>query len=226
MRNRMDEPARRTPCRRDPQSWAVRNESMASGGSYVEFNDMTQDLRNDRYHALSISVHWLTVVLLVAVYALIELRGIYPKGSAASELMKTWHFMLGLTVFGVVFVRLALRAIFPPPGIEPPPPTWQHALAKLMHLLLYAFLLIMPILGWLTLSAKGKVIPFFGLELPPLIGADKGLAGSLEDIHETIGTLGYYLVGLHTAAALFHHYITRDNTLRRMLPRRQRSLAG
>jgi cytochrome b561 len=79
----------------------------------------------------------------------------------------------------------------------------------------------MPILGWLTLSAKGKVIPFFGLELPPLIGADKALARSLEDIHETIGTLGYYLIGLHAAAALFHHYITHDNTLWRMLPRRR-----
>jgi cytochrome b561 len=194
---------------------------MASGYSHVEFNDMIQYLRNDRYNALSIGVHWLTLALLVAVYALIELRGIYPKGSAAHELMKTWHFMLGLTVFGIVFVRLALRALFPTPAIQPPPPAWQHALAKSMHLLLYAFLLVMPILGWLTLSAKGKVIPFFGLELPPLIGADKALARSLEDIHETIGTLGYYLIGLHAAAALFHHYITHDNTLWRMLPRRR-----
>jgi len=77
-----------------------------------------------------------------------------------------------------------------------------------------------------TLSAKGKVIPFFGLELPPLIGADKALGRSLEDVHTTIGTFGYYLIGLHAAAALFHHYIVHDNTLRRMLPHRRRSLAG
>ena len=182
---------------------------------------MIANRRGGRYHGLSIGVHWLTLALLVAVYALIELRGIYPKGSAAHDAMKTWHFMLGLTVFGIVFVRLALRAIFPAPPIQPPPPAWQHGLAVAMHMLLYAFLLGMPVLGWLTLSAQGKAIPFFGLELPALVGADKALGRSLEDIHETIGTLGYYLIGLHAAAALYHHYFMRDDTLLRMLPWRR-----
>ncbi|HJW05258.1 MAG TPA: cytochrome b/b6 domain-containing protein, partial [Rhodanobacter sp.] len=65
-----------------------------------------------------------------------------------------------------------------------------------------------------------KPIPFFGMQWPALVGPDKGLADSLEEIHETIGTVGYYLVGLHAAAALVHHYVSRDNTLLRMLPRR------
>ena len=177
---------------------------------------------SDRYHALSIAAHWLTLVLLIAVYALIELRGIYPKGTAAHDAMKTWHFMLGLTVLAVVAVRLVLRLMFREPPITPPPPAWQLLLAKVMYLALYAFLIVMPLLGWLTLSAKGRVIPFFGLELPALMGADKGWASSLEDIHETIGTIGYYLIGLHAAAALFHHYFLHDNTLRRMLPWRSR----
>lgn len=179
---------------------------------------MTPNQRGERYHGLSIGAHWLTLVLLAAVYALIELRGIYPKGSAAHDAMKTWHFMLGLTVFGIVFLRLAMRAVFPAPPIRPVPPAWQHYLAMAMHLLLYVFLLGMPVMGWLTLSAQGKVIPFFGLELPALIGTDKSLGHSLEDIHETIGTLGYYLIGLHAAAALYHHYFVRDDTLLRMLP--------
>jgi cytochrome b561 len=68
------------------------------------------------------------------------------------------------------------------------------------------------------LSAAGKPIPFFGLELPPLIGENKELAKTIKEVHETGGTVGYYLIGLHTAAALFHHYLVRDNTLRRMLP--------
>ncbi len=176
----------------------------------------------DRYHALSIPAHWLTLVLLIAVYALIELRGIYPKGTAAHDVMKTWHFMLGLTVLAVVAARLVLRLIFREPLITPPPPAWQRLLAKVMYLALYAFLIVMPMLGWLTLSAKGRVIPFFGLELPALMGPDKGWASSLENVHETIGTIGYYLIGLHAAAALFHHYFLRDNTLLRMLPWRTR----
>lgn len=84
----------------------------------------------------------------------------------------------------------------------------------------------MPLLGWLTLSAKGKPIPFFGLQLPALIGADKTLAESLEEIHEFIGTLGYYLIGLHTVAALAHHYFMRDDTLLRMLWWRDRKASN
>lgn len=179
---------------------------------------------NDRYHALSITVHWLTLLLLVAVYALIELRGIYPKGTAARDAMKTWHFMLGLTILGVVFARLVLRMIYPAPPIQPRPPAWQMVPAKAMYLALYAFLIVMPVLGWLTLSAKGKVIPFFGLELPALIGPDKEWGRSLEDLHKTIGTIGYYLIGLHAAAALLHHYFLHDSTLLRMLPRRRTQL--
>jgi cytochrome b561 len=104
--------------------------------------------------------------------------------------------------------------------MSPQVPRWQRQLAGLMHALLYVFLVVMPVLGWLTLSASGKVIPFFGLELPPLIAPDKAFASSVKEIHETIGTIGYYLIGLHAAAALYHHYFVRDDTLRRMLPER------
>ncbi|MFO1181199.1 cytochrome b [Ottowia sp.] len=174
--------------------------------------------KGKHYHPLQIGVHWLTLLLLIAVYALIELRGIYPKGSAAHDLMKTWHFMLGLTVFALALVRLPLRLALHAPPITPALPAWQDHLAHAMHWALYGFLLVMPLLGWLTLSAKGQPIPFFGLELPALIGPDKATAKNLEDIHELIGNVGYALIGLHAAAALWHHYVTRDDTLERMLP--------
>ena len=84
----------------------------------------------------------------------------------------------------------------------------------------YAFLLItaLPILGWCMLSAAGKPIPFFGLELPALTNENKELSKSIKEIHATAGTVGYYLIGLHAFAGLFHHYVMRDNTLIRMLP--------
>lgn len=91
-----------------------------------------------------------------------------------------------------------------------------------MHLALYAFMIIMPLLGWLLLSAESKPVPFFGLELPAMVGADAALADSLETLHETIVAAGHYLVGLHAVAALFHHYFLHDNTLLRMLPQLRR----
>lgn len=176
-----------------------------------------------RYHPLLISMHWLTLVLIAAVYALIELRGIFPKGSSAHDLMKTWHFMLGLTVFALALVRLLLRLVLGAPPITPVPPAWQQRLAQAMHVALYALLLALPLLGWLTLSAKGSTIPFFGLELPPLLAPDKALSRNLKDIHELVGTLGYWLIGLHAAAALYHHYLVHDDTLRRMWPWRAKA---
>ncbi|MCC7152619.1 MAG: cytochrome b [Rubrivivax sp.] len=176
-----------------------------------------QDTRR-YFNPLSITAHWLTLALLAAVYALIELKGIFPKGSAPREAMKDWHFMLGMVVFGLVFVRLALRAVFTAPPVAPAPALWQQRMATAMHVLLYAFLLAMPLLGWLTLNAKGGAVPFFGYELPMLLAPDRSLAHRLEDVHEAIGTLGYALVGVHAAAALFHHYFMRDNTLALMWP--------
>lgn len=174
----------------------------------------------NRYDGLSIGAHWLTLALMVALYALIELRGLTPKGSDLRAALKVWHEMFGLAVFCLTFARLALRLAFRAPLIAPPPPAWQHVLAQVMHIALYAFLIALPLLGWLTLSAQGKPVPFFGFEWPALVAPDKALGRSLEDIHETLGNLGYFLIGLHALAALYHHYVMRDDTLRRMLPGR------
>lgn len=181
---------------------------------------MNSHIASNRYNALSISVHWLTLLLIIAVYCLIEFRDIFPRGSDGREAMKMWHNMLGLVIFGLVFVRLAALAVYRIPPITPPPPAWQHVLAKLVHLALWLFLIAMPVLGWLTLSAQGKPVPFFGLELPALLAPDKDLGHQLEEIHETVGNIGYWLIGLHVVAALYHHYFVRDDTLLRMLPRR------
>ncbi|HEY8887821.1 MAG TPA: cytochrome b [Gallionella sp.] len=174
-----------------------------------------------RYGSLSIGLHWLMLLLFIAVYGCIELRGFYPKGSDPREALKTWHSMLGMLVFVFVWLRLAARLSGPTPGIRPEPSGLQQLSAKLMHLALYAFMIAMPLIGWLLLSASGKPVPFFGLELPALIGKSKDLASQIKQIHEFLGTAGYYLIGLHAAAALYHHYIKTDNTLTRMLPDRK-----
>jgi len=175
----------------------------------------------ERFGKLSIAMHWLMLLLLTAVYACIELRVYFPRGSDLREGLKTWHFMLGLSVLALVLVRLTIRLSGPTPRIQPATQSWQLHSAQLTHALLYVFMMVMPILGWLTLSGEGKAVPFFGLQLPALIGPDKVFADSVAEVHETIGTLGYWLIGLHAVAALIHHYLLRDNTLLRMLPPRK-----
>lgn len=174
----------------------------------------------DRYGTLSIALHWLMLLILVAVYACIELREFYPKGSDIREGLKSWHFMLGLTVFVLIWLRIYARITTTAPPITPALAPLQNLSAKLMHVALYLFMIGMPLLGWILLSATGKPIPFFGLELPALVAENKGLADLIKEIHETGGTVGYFLVGFHAVAALFHHYYVKDNTLLRMLPKR------
>ena len=168
------------------------------------------------YRPSLVALHWLTLLLLVAVYACIELREFVPRGTDLRRSLKDWHFALGLVVFAVTLVRLALRASSKAPPIIPPPPAWQQWLARLIALLLYAMLLALPVLGYLMRNADGHAVLLWGLELPLLIAENPSLAGRMEELHETIGNAGYYLIGLHALGALFHHYVRHDNTLQRM----------
>ena len=172
-----------------------------------------------QYHLSSLVLHWLMLALFVLVYASIELRVLFEKGTPARDLMKTTHFTLGLLMFSLVWLRLAMRARYAAPLTQPAPSVWQALAGKLAHVTLYLIMVGMPLAGWLILSAEGKPIPFFFLELPALIGKDKALAHQIQGVHELVGTVGYFLIGAHAAAALFHHYILRDSTLRQMLPR-------
>ncbi|WP_281688561.1 cytochrome b [Pseudomonas citronellolis] len=179
---------------------------------------MSQPPYPRRYGSLSIALHWLMLVLIAGVYTCIELKGNYPKGSDTRALLSQWHFMLGLSVFCLVWLRLIGRFIYPTPPIVPAPPAWQMLLAKAVHVALYAMMIGLPLAGWTILSAAGKPIPFWGLQLPPLVAENADLAKQVKAVHETVGNIGYFLIGLHALAALFHHFISRDNTLVRMLP--------
>ena len=169
-----------------------------------------------RYGSLSIGLHWLTLLLMIAVYALMEFRDIFPKGSAGRDLMKEFHFMAGLLILALVVARLLVRFSSPSPRIVPEQSPLMLKLAQLAHLALYGFLILTPLL-----SAGGKPIPFFGFELPALIAPDDGVKGTIKELHETLANIGYALIALHAVAAIYHHHVLKDNTLTNMLPERR-----
>ena len=178
----------------------------------------TPSSRHFRYSPALVALHWLMAALFVAVYASIELRVFYAKGTEMRDLMKALHFSFGLGVLLMVTARLAARRASPLPqpgptlGLE----TWVHRLGSLGHLALYALMVGMPLLGWLALSAAGKPVAFFGLELPALMAPDKAWAHDIKEVHEAVGVAGYWLIGLHVVAALGHHYGLKDGLLARM----------
>ena len=169
-----------------------------------------------RYRPSLIALHWITFLLLIAVYATMELRGMFPRGSEPRELMKTAHYFLALSVLVLTLLRLVVRMVSPTPPIRPQPPAWQNVLARLMALSLYGLMLSMPVMGYLLLNAEGHAPAIAGLSLPLLIGVQEPLAETLEHWHETVALIGYWLIGLHALAAIHHHHVRHDNTLTRM----------
>ena len=182
-------------------------------------------LQNNRQHFSppSIALHWLIAVLLVATAATMELKGIYPKGSPERDALKGVHYLLGASVFILVWLRLLARAVGTTPPITPALPVWQARFSHAVQWALYALMIALPVLGLLTLSAAGKPVSLlWGWQLPLLpLAKNSDTARWFKDLHETGATVGYVLVGLHTAAALVHHYFQHDNTLLRMLPGRR-----
>jgi len=132
-----------------------------------------------------------------------------------------WHKWIGITVFGLALLRVLWRITHPVP---PPPagmPAWQRQLAAAVHGLLYLLLILIPLSGWLMSSAKGFQTVYLGIwPIPDLLGKHEALGEILEEVHEALNNGLMWLLLAHVGAALKHHYLDRDDVLRRMLPRR------
>jgi superoxide oxidase len=170
------------------------------------------------YSRLVRVLHWITLLLMIAVYATAELRGFAPDRPARIAVMQ-WHMALGLLIALLVLPRLGARLGRPAPPILPPPGRLALLAAKVTHVALYVFLIVQPLLGLLTAQSgeRAVVIPLTGLTLPDLVVNDHDLHEWTEELHVLLGKIFYAVIGLHALAALAHHYYFRDNTLRRML---------
>ena len=174
--------------------------------------------RPTSWHALHKGLHWLVVLLLVMVWGAVELHEFYEKSDPMREWWKMLHFSLGLTTLAIILIRLYGRALYPRPA--PIGAAWQHHLSRLVHGLLYGALLAMPLSGFAMRQFAGKTIEIFGVfNVPQLAVVNTDLAKQIAFIHkEVLWTTLLTLIAIHVAGALWHHFIDRDATLKRMLP--------
>ncbi len=164
-------------------------------------------------------LHWGMAFLIIALIGAVEIKGALPKGDLKHFLM-TLHKQAGLLVFGLVWLRLIWRVSHHHAlEIQPYVSSGMKLVANLAHVALYSLMIGMPLLGVLALQTQGKDADFFGWILPVLLDEERGLpyALKLKTAHEWAGNILIGLAGLHVAAALFHHWIRRDNTLIRMV---------
>lgn len=177
------------------------------------------ELRNseDRFGWVAKGFHWLTAAAIAAMFAIAWWMDALPIGLAKLQAYG-WHKSIGLSILAVTALRLLWRLANPQPRFLGGP-DWQRRASTVAHWLLYVCLIAMPMLGWLMSSAANTPVNLFGLVvLPDLVAPDRSLADLLATAHATLAYVLLVLVALHAAAALKHHLVDRDATLRRMLP--------
>ena len=175
----------------------------------------------DRWGATSQLLHWTIAVLILSIGAVGLVMGELPR-SPKWFWVYTLHKSLGLTVLALVLVRIAWRLYAGAPPPVAGTPRWQARLASLTHGAIYVLILAMPLSGWLYDSASGlRPFRWFGLaEVPKLSPPHEALADAMHETHELLFWVLIALVIGHAGAALYHHFVRRDATLARMLPRR------
>jgi cytochrome b561 len=183
-------------------------------------------MNEPRYTATAIALHWLMAALILCLFGV----GLYMSGLPLSPTklqIYAWHKWAGVTVFLLVFARLAWRATHRPPPLPAAMPRWQKVAAHAGHALLYLLMIAIPVSGWLMSSAKGFQTVYFGvLPIPDLLAKNKELGDTLRDVHQALNFLMIAIVAGHVGAALKHHFIDRDDILTRMSPHHSRKEQG
>ena len=178
------------------------------------------NLRNSQNHYGSVAkfLHWLIFLLVVCMLiAGFLLDGIQDKVTK-SEIVN-YHKLIGVSILTLMLLRLLWALVNPKPELPLGTPRWQHFAERGMHGLLYLVLIIMPLSGWIMSVAAGHLPHFFSYHLSlPFVPENKALSNTMFETHHAIAILIIVLVSIHILAALYHHFIKKDNVLKRMMP--------
>jgi cytochrome b561 len=187
----------------------------------------TTNALSKTYTPLARALHWTVAVLILlqtAFGVIMTVGGPEPNFWAmltTKLALYDVHKLLGVVVLGFVLLRLANRIVRDVPPEDPALEPWQRAAATLVHAWIYLLMIVVPLLGWIGISLYPALTLFKLFDLPGLSGANRAASESVLIAH-AFGA--YFLVALifvHIGAALFHHFVRRDDTLRRMLPDRR-----
>lgn len=169
-----------------------------------------------RYDNFAILLHWATAALVLVQFLLSQTWGLAARPER--HLMIVAHMSFGIMLSAVLVTRIVWRLL---PGHRVAPATTGivELASKAVHYLLYALLVSEAVLGYVLRWSGNEDMSFFGLLIPPPFAPfSKSTHHLIGGAHEWIGWTIVILAACHAAAALFHHYVVRDNVLRRMLP--------
>jgi len=183
---------------------------------------MAMQLKNSTTHfgLVAVSLHWLVAIAVFALFGL----GLWMTGldyyDSWYKQGPWWHKSIGILLFFVVIFRLGWRVLTPPPAALPDHKPWEIKLAHMAHRLLYLLLLAIMLSGYLISTADNRAIEVFGwFSIPATITSLPDQEDVAGWVHLTLASILIGLAVLHAAAALKHHFIDRDRTLKRIFGR-------
>lgn len=171
-----------------------------------------------KYSKTAIVLHWTIAVLVI--YNIIVALFTEGLSKPVHEFMMGLHLSFGIVILALAVIRVGWRLTHKPPTKPADLATWEVWLAKIVHFLFYALIILLPLSGWVWMSAEGYPINMFGLfDMPSLpVEKSKALAHIMHERHEFLGYSMLVLVLLHIAGALKHQYPDKMPFIQRMWP--------
>ncbi|NGN44947.1 cytochrome b [Mesorhizobium sp. CGMCC 1.15528] len=171
------------------------------------------------YSPIQKTLHWVLFILVLALYGLTYGNSLFQRDDPNRALAQWLHISFGLLLAGLVIWRVVMRLSRGAPNLPPSMTGMEKVLAKAAHLALYALLFTIPVLGIVLTWFRGDSVSFFGLlSVPAPFSPDRDIARSIKAIHGLCANGLLILVGIHALAALWHHFVRKDDILKRMLP--------
>lgn len=171
-----------------------------------------------RYSSAQKLLHW-SIALMILVMVALGLAMTRLGDGAVKNTLYELHKSIGLSLLTLVLVRLAVRWRRGAPALEPTVPAWRRAAAHASHAALYVLIVLVPLAGWIATSSCCAPVRLFWtlpLTLPAPEGEQFSSAAFRAHFALVLGLVA--IATIHVGAALQHHFIRRDGTLRRMLP--------
>lgn len=175
-------------------------------------------MARSHYSALQRSFHWIIAILVLGNLAGGLIADQLGDESDLADQIMGLHMSTGMLILLLVVARLITRLVDRVPEPLAAWPEWQKKLTLLGHWTLYALILIMPVSGYLMVTAyEGNAPGFYGLfQFPALVGENESLNEFTHEVHGIVAWVLIVVVAGHVGFALKHHFADRDKTLRRM----------
>lgn len=172
------------------------------------------------YSSIQKTLHWFVFFFVVGLYGITYLEEYFPRDDPGRAWIWRIHISFGMLLLAAVILRLGIRLSGGAPAIPENTGPMERRLAAFVHGILYALIVVVPVIGIFVTWFRGNDPTMFGfLAIPTPFQADREIAHDLKELHEVGANLILAVAGAHALAALWHHYVRGDDSLRRMLPR-------